>query len=118
MLTVSMAAALTFGCGSKASDGGETTAAAAESSQETSVQSSQETYDEAAPEAASDAAEQAANADGAGEETPDYTTGKPWLDSNIEGNVTADIEVSLKDDFYLAVDKDIVTSNYSAARTA
>ena len=36
----------------------------------------------------------------------DLTGGKPWIDSNIIGNVTADTVTSLKDDFYLWVNKD------------
>lgn len=36
----------------------------------------------------------------------DYTTGTPWIDSDLEGNVTADTEVSLKDNYVLAVNKD------------
>ena len=53
-----------------------------------------------------DMAQEAAGAGGTEEGTPDYTTGTPWMDSNIDGNVTADTEISLKDDFYLAVNKD------------
>ena len=37
---------------------------------------------------------------------PDYTTGTPWLDSNLEGNVTEETPTNLKDDFVLAVNKD------------
>lgn len=36
----------------------------------------------------------------------DYTDGSPWVDSNIDGVVTADTQTNLKDDFYLAVNKD------------
>ena len=36
----------------------------------------------------------------------DYTTGTPWLDSDLDGNVTADTPVDLKDDFALYVNKD------------
>ena len=36
----------------------------------------------------------------------DYTTGTPWLDSDLDGNVTADTPVELKDDFALYVNKD------------
>lgn len=43
---------------------------------------------------------------GCGSRAPDYTSGTPWLDSNIDGNVTPDTEVNLKDDFYLAVNKE------------
>lgn len=47
------------------------------------------------------------------EEEIDYSTGSPWMYSNIDGNVTADTEVDLKDDFYLAVNKDeIVAMEY------
>ena len=46
-------------------------------------------------------------ATGLAEDTaPDYTTGKPWLCSDLVGNVTADTPAELKDDFYLAVNKD------------
>lgn len=36
----------------------------------------------------------------------DYTTGTPWLDCDLDGNVTPDTEVSLKDNYVLAVNKD------------
>ena len=36
----------------------------------------------------------------------DYTTGTPWLDIDLEGNVTADTEANLKDNFALAVNKE------------
>lgn len=36
----------------------------------------------------------------------DYTDGRPWMDSNIEGNVTPETPTDLKDDFYLYVNKD------------
>ena len=38
----------------------------------------------------------------------DYTTGTPWLDCDLEGNVTEETEASLKDHFALAVNKDRV----------
>ena len=37
---------------------------------------------------------------------PDYTTGKPWICSDLIGVVTADTPAELKDDFYLAVSRD------------
>ena len=37
---------------------------------------------------------------------PDYTTGKPWICSDLIGVVTADTPAELKDDFYLAVNKE------------
>ena len=40
------------------------------------------------------------------ESKTDYTGGKPWLCSVMEGNVTEDMPTDLKDDFYLAVNKD------------
>ena len=36
----------------------------------------------------------------------DYTTGTPWICSNLDGVVTADTPAELKDDFYLYVNKD------------
>lgn len=105
VLAAAMIAALVFGCGSKSSDSGATTAAAVETTGETAAESAQETSGEAEPEAESDAAE-TESAGGTEEEAPDYTTGTPWLDSNIDGNVTADLETNLKDDFYLAVNQD------------
>ncbi len=44
----------------------------------------------------------------AGEETaePDYSTGTPWLDIDLEGVVTPDTPAELKDDFDLYVNKD------------
>lgn len=44
-----------------------------------------------------------ASEDASGEDVIDYTTGIPWLCSNLDGNVTADTEVpELTEDFYLA----------------
>ena len=41
----------------------------------------------------------------------DYTTGTPWLCSFLDGNVTADTPApDLKDDFFLAVNKDDLAS--------
>lgn len=40
------------------------------------------------------------------ESKKDYTTGTPWLTSVIEGNVTEDTPTNLKDDFYLAINKE------------
>ena len=37
---------------------------------------------------------------------PDYTTGTPWLDCDLDGNVTEDTEASLKDHFALGVNKE------------
>ena len=39
-------------------------------------------------------------------EKPDYTTGTPWLDCDLAGNVTEATQASLKDHFALAVNKD------------
>lgn len=36
----------------------------------------------------------------------DYTTGTPWLDCDLDGNVTEKTKVSLRDHFALAVNKD------------
>ena len=38
----------------------------------------------------------------------DYSTGTPWIASDIEGNVTAKTETSPKDDFALYVNKDTI----------
>ena len=43
-------------------------------------------------------------------EKKDYTTGTPWLDCDLEGNVTPETNVSLKDHFALAVCKDKILS--------
>lgn len=39
-------------------------------------------------------------------EEPDYTTGTPWPDTDLDGVVTADMEADIKDNFALAVNKD------------
>lgn len=41
----------------------------------------------------------------------DLTGGKPWIDSTIVGNVTADTQTSPADDFYLYVNKDWLISH-------
>ena len=43
-----------------------------------------------------------------GEGAPDYTTGTPWPDTDLEGVVTADTPTSLKDNFALYVNKDAI----------
>lgn len=43
------------------------------------------------------------------ESKTDYTSGVPWLCSILEGNVTEDTPTNLKNDFYLAVNKDALT---------
>ena len=48
---------------------------------------------------------------GAGTDSPH------WIDSSIEGNVTADTTVSLKDDFAAAANKDFYASGESSGRT-
>lgn len=54
-------------------------------------------------EAVTEEASEEASEESQAQET-DYTTGVPWLYSNIDSNVPKDMEpVSLKDDFYLAV---------------
>ena len=40
----------------------------------------------------------------------DLTTGTPWLASSVQGAVTEDTPTSVKDDFYLAVNKDALLS--------
>ena len=37
---------------------------------------------------------------------PDYTTGTPWPDIDLDGVLTRDMEASIKDNFVLAVNKD------------
>lgn len=44
------------------------------------------------------------------EALPDLTTGTPWLASTVQGVVTEDTPVSLKDDFFLCVNKDSLLS--------
>ena len=41
-------------------------------------------------------------------QTPDYGSGTPWPDIDLDGVVTEDTPVSLKDDFALYVNKDII----------
>ena len=43
-------------------------------------------------------------------EAIDYTTGTPWLDIDLEGNVTADTPTDLKDNFALWANKDRILS--------
>ena len=52
--------------------------------------------------------EEAAEATEAKEAGADYSTGTPWIDSNMDGVVTADMPVDLKDDFYLYINKDAI----------
>ena len=47
-----------------------------------------------------------AAAGGAVPDKPDYTTGTPWLDCDLAGNVTEATQASLKDHFALAVNKE------------
>ena len=43
-------------------------------------------------------------------QTPDYGSGTPWPDIDLAGVVTEDTPVSLKDDFALYVNKDVILS--------
>ncbi|MBO5556019.1 MAG: M13 family metallopeptidase, partial [Oscillospiraceae bacterium] len=52
------------------------------------------------------AEEAAAPAEEAAEDAPDYTTGTPWPDVDLEGVVTPDTPAELKDNFVLYVNKD------------
>lgn len=52
------------------------------------------------------ATEQEAAAEGAGSSTAMTTGGDPWIDSDIVGNVTADMQTSATDDFHLYVNHD------------
>ncbi len=45
-----------------------------------------------------------------GAEEIDYTTGTPWLDIDLEGNVTADTPTDLKDNYALWANKDRILS--------
>ena len=40
-------------------------------------------------------------AEGSGEDEIDYTTGTPWMDIDLEGNVTPDTPTDLKDNYAL-----------------
>lgn len=60
------------------------------------------------------ASEETASAEDADEKSSagtDYSTGNPWIDSNIESNVDAAGDVDLKDNFDLAVNGDWVKEN-------
>lgn len=48
-------------------------------------------------------------------QAPDYTTGTPWMDPEIQGNVTEDTAAELKDNFALYVNKEkILTAQMPA----
>ena len=49
-------------------------------------------------------------AEGSGEDETDYTTGTPWMDIDLEGNVTPDTPTDLKDNYALWVNKDRILS--------
>ncbi len=110
LLAAAMTVVLLSGCGNGASGGGEAAPETSESVQETSAETTPaaaESVQETSAEAASAEASETESAGGTdGADTPDYTTGTPWMDSNIDGTVTPDTEVNLKDDFYLAINKD------------
>ena len=48
-------------------------------------------------------------AEGASEDV-DYTTGTPWMDTDLDGNVTADTPVDLKDNYALWANKEKILS--------
>ena len=74
---------------------------------------------ETTPEAATEAPTEAETAEtpteapeeGAAEGELVTTGGTPWIDSDLKENITADMEVSLKDDFHLAVNHDWLMKN-------
>ena len=45
-----------------------------------------------------------------GAEEIDYTTGTPWMNIDLEGNVTADTPTDLKDNYALWANKDRILS--------
>ncbi len=85
LLSAAMLTAL-YGCGSTTAGSQETQQTEASTSAE-----SDEAENTASEQESTEAAAQ-----------PDYTTGKPWINSNIESNIESAGEVSLKDDFNLA----------------
>lgn len=99
----------------EAAGAGETGAAAVEA--DAAATKADATAAEAGTEIAA-----AEDAETAAEEEIDLTSGTPWICSTLDGAVTADTQANLKDDFYLAVNKDAIAQmeipdGYSSAGT-
>lgn len=73
-----------------------------------------EAVEEAASETAESEEKASEDAGAAEEEAPEdsgvTTGGSPWLDSSIKANLTEDMDLSLKDDLYLALNYDWIMS--------
>lgn len=124
LLSLIMCTVLAAGCGKSASSAeapassaeAETEAAGADDSGAAEAAQSNAADGAAADATAAGAAEAAQTAQTGGTEaaaeeetTPasvDITSGSPWICSVLDGAVTADTNADLKDDFYVAVNKD------------
>lgn len=100
------------GCSGASSQGASSSASAAS---EQAASASADATAEPAVSASADAASEpsaSANADAAAESGVvagiDFTSGTPWVASSIEGAITESTETNLKDDFALAVNKDVI----------
>ena len=95
LIVIAMAASMLTACGSTAADTAPTQPAAA-------------------PAAEAPAEETLAEAVG-----PDYSTGSPWMYSAVKGVIDANTPTNLKDDFFLAVNKDtIINMEYAPGSVA
>ena len=141
-LAIGLAASMIAGCGGTGA-GGQQNEGGGTAQQETAEgtgteEAAVETQDTAGTEeavvetqdtvgkveaAAADTATAAAGTEEAAAKDIDFTTGKPWLCSFLEGNVTEDtVQPDLKDDFYLACNREglidlKIPEGYSSAGT-
>lgn len=102
ILTLIMASSMVTSCGDKAQQVSQPEIQEADTSQAgESDESTQQT------QAAQEETTQADDAD------TDMATGggSPWIDSNLKENITKDMDISLKDDFHLAVNHDWLLNN-------
>ncbi len=111
ILSLSITASLLAGCsgqtGAQSSSAETTTTEAEAQAREANAQT-----DTAATEAGATADTAATEAGATADTAPqaDFTTGTPWICSIADGAVTADTPTNLKDDFYLAANKDDLLS--------
>lgn len=102
ILTLIMASSMVTSCGDKAQQVSQPEIQEADTSLASeSDESTQQT------QAAQEETTQADDAD------TDMTTGggSPWIDSDLKENITKDMDISLKDDFHLAVNHDWLLNN-------
>ncbi len=105
LLSIVCAASLLTGCNTQ-----NATVADASKKTEEAVASKEVSEDTAKDTETEDAKKEPEDNEDAKNKDVDYSTGKPWMCDSLDGLITADTPVNLKDDYYLYVNKDDLVS--------